>query len=180
MATTTLVTAEELELLPDAERYELIRGVLYPVSPAGRPHGRVMGNVAEPLLRHVREQNLGVVYVGDVGVILERDPDTVLGPDISFVRADRLPAGDGRGYMPFVPDLAIEIISPSQTRPEAREKVDSYLAAGVPHVWLFDPRRRTVTVFGGTGGVTVLTEDDPLDGGDLLPGFRLSIADVFR
>lgn len=181
MATTKLFTAADLARMPDDERYELIRGELKPMSPVGKPHGRLLFRIGTPLSRHVDERDLGAVYGGDVGVILERDPDTVLAPDIAFVRgAPPTLNEEEEGYFVLVPDLAIEIASPSNSGQELREKVAHYLEAGVPAVWLFEPRPRTVTLFAANGAETVLTETDTLDGGEVVPGFRLPVADIFR
>lgn len=181
MAITKLFTAADLARLPDDERYELIRGELKPMSPVGKPHGRLLFRIGTPLSRHVEERGLGAVYGGDVGVILERDPDTVLAPDIAVVRGAPPTLNDeDEGYFVLVPNLVIEIASPSNSRQELREKVAQYLEAGVPAVWLFEPRTQTVTLFDATGAETLLTETDTLDGGDVVPGFRLSVAAVFR
>ena len=180
MAMTKLVTAEDLAMLSEDDRFELIRGVLYPVSPTGKPHGQVVGNIHAPLHAYNRQHAFGTVYVADVGVVLERDPDTVLGTDIAFVRGEPVPLADeDEGFILIIPDQVIEVASPSQRRRELREKVARYIEAGVRLVWLAEPRIRTVTVI-ADGNETVLTEADVLDGGDVLPGFRLPVAEVFR
>ena len=181
MATTKLVTAEELERFPEDERYELIRGVLRPMTPVGGPHGVILFRFGSPLWEHVEEHRLGVLYGGDVGVVLERDPDTVLAPDIAFVRGGPSSLQDlTEGFLDLIPDLVVEIASPSETRPELREKVALYRQAGVPNVWLLEPKYRTITLFAADGSETVLTEADVLDGGEVVPGFRLPVAEVFR
>ena len=94
MATTQLVSVADLEAMPEDERYELIRGELVPMSPIGRPHGTLLFNVGGPVFDHVERQRLGNVYGGEVGVILHREPDTVLAPDIAFVRGEPVPLMD--------------------------------------------------------------------------------------
>ena len=103
----------------------------------------------------------------------------LLAPDVSFVRADRLPDEEG-SFPDLAPDLAIEVGSPGDTRPEVEEKVREYLAGGVLLVWVFDPVRRTVRVRGADGTDRVLTEDGELDGGDVLPGFRVRVSTLFE
>ncbi len=179
-ATTKLVTAEELERMPEDERYELIRGELHRMSPAGRPHGGMLLELSTPLSLHVKRYGLGKLYAGEVGVILERDPDTVLAPDLAFVRADRLvPDDPGDGYMPYPPDLVVEIASPSDSRPALRRKAARYFAAGVPYVWLVEASPRTVSQLGADGSERVWRDAEILDGDDVLPGFRLPVADIF-
>jgi Uma2 family endonuclease len=104
----------------------------------------------------------------------------VLAPDVAFVRADRLPAEEEADrFARLAPDLAVEIISPSDTGPEVDEKVGLYLGAGVPLVWVVDPRRKTVRVWKGDGTDRLLSEDDELDGGEVLPGFRILVSRLF-
>ena len=181
MATTRLFTVEDLEAMAEDERFELIQGELVPLSPIGRPHGTLLFNVGSPLFAHVEENRLGNVYGGEIGVILHRDPDTVLAPDIAFVRGEPIPLeNEEEGYIPFAPDLVIEIASPSDSRPALRRNVARYHEAGVPNVWLVEYRSRTVSKFPLGGTEQVLTEADVLGGGDVVPGFRLPVADIFR
>ncbi len=181
MVTTRLMTAEELERLPDDDnRYELIEGELVAMAPVKLRHFRVTGNVYGPLHRHVTERNLGVVG-GEGGFVLFRDPDTVFAPDIAFVRADRWPTGDAEDHFgELAPDLAVEVRSPSESMRTLLAKARRYLAAGVLLVWLVDPETRTVIVLVPGMDPVTLTDGDVLDGGDVVPGFRLPVSDVFR
>jgi len=181
MAMTKVMTADELAQFPADERYELIRGVLHPMTPVGRPHGRVLFRIGGPLTEHVDEHGLGTVYGGDIGIVLEHDPDTVLAPDIAFVRGPALPvAQEEQGFLSIIPHLVFEIVSPWDRMSEVRDKVARYLAAGVEQVWVVEPRRRGVIVFSRDGSERLLTEGDVLDGGEVVPGFRLAVADIFR
>ncbi|MDP9363937.1 MAG: Uma2 family endonuclease [Chloroflexota bacterium] len=115
------------------------------------------------------------------GLFLAHEPDTVVAPDVAFVRAERLPSpSERRGFSPVVPDLAVEVVSPSDRQAKVDEKVALYLAAGVPLLWVAYPRRRVVRVHRPGREPVELGEGDVLDGEDVLPGFRLPVADVFR
>lgn len=178
MATTKLWTIADVERLPDdGFRYALIRGELYRMpQPQGR-HGLVVLAIGSPLFMFVREHSLGRVY-DQSGFVLERGPDTFFGPDLAFVRRERLPA-DLDAWPELAPDLVVEVVSPSQSGPSIEEKVALYLAVGVLLVWVVDPRRRTVHVCRADGSDVLLTEQDELDGEDVLPGFGLPVAQLF-
>ena len=147
MTATKLITAEQLWQLPDDDhQYDLIDGVLYRMAPPGGDHGYLALELGRLVANFVREHNLGRTYV-ETGFILGLRPDTVLSPDVSFVRADRvMPPDVHRKFLPQAPDLAVEIKLPDNTRPELARKAQKYLAAGVLLVWLVDPDRRAVTV----------------------------------
>ena len=182
MATTKLMTAEELEQMPDdGFRYDLVRGVLIRMAPAARRPARIELRVGHYLYTFVDEHQLGEVYGAEAGFILARDPDIVRAPDVSFVRAERLtPDLDEDKFLPFPPDLAVEIVSPSDRARDVHDKVIDYLDAGVPLMWVIHPQRRTVTVYTSNRTARVLREGDELDGGAVLPGFRLPVAEIFR
>lgn len=182
MVMTKLVTAEDLALpIEDECRYDLIRGELYRMAPAGARHGKIGMRIARPLANHVSEHELGEVFGAETGFILARDPDTMLAPDVAFVRADRLPPDEEQdGFLPLAPDLVVEIVSPSDTARYVFDKVMEYLDAGVLMVIVIEPRRRTVSVYGSDRVARVLVEGEELDGGDVLPGFRLPVKDLFR
>lgn len=181
MTATKLVTAEQLSCMPDdGYRYDLIDGVLIRMPPPNFEHGELSGEIGWYLQNHVRPDRLGVVVGAETGFLLARDPDVVLAPDAAFVRADRLPPRDQwRQYLPLAPDLAVEIVSPSERLTKVAEKAARYLAYGTRLVWVLHPRRRTVTVYTPDGGVRVLRTGDVLDGGDVLPSFRVPVADLF-
>jgi Uma2 family endonuclease len=178
MATAKLWTAEEVGLLPDdGFRHALIDGVLYRMPPTKPRHGRITLRTGRLIGEFVERHGLGAVY-DQSGFILARDPDVLLGPDLAFVRGDRVPADEDE-YPLLAPDLVVEVVSPSQTGPSIEEKIDRYLQAGVRLVWALDPTRRTVRVRRPDGSDRLLTEHDTLDGEDVLPGFRLAVARIF-
>jgi Uma2 family endonuclease len=178
---TKLITAKELEAMGEDARYELVRGELQPMSPVGMPHGVMLGRVSSPLFTHVDAAQLGMVYIGDVGIVLENEPDTVLEPDFAFVRGEPKALEEiSEGFFRVMPQLAGEIGSPSDSRNDLQAKAAQYLAAGVPNVWLIEYRTRTLTWITAGGQERVFGVSDVLDGGDLIPGFKLAIADIFR
>jgi Uma2 family endonuclease len=175
------VTAEELLRMPaDGFRYELVRGELRKMAPAGYVHGRVAMNISAPLLQYVRAHNLGIVCAAETGFKLATNPDTVRAPDVAFIRRERVAeVGDIEGYWPGAPDLAVEVISPSDTYGEVEEKVLEWLEAGVRMVVVVNPRRRVVTVYRSLTDIAILTEADALDGGDVVPGWTMPVRDIF-
>jgi Uma2 family endonuclease len=182
MTLTKLVTAEEL-LQMDEEgcSYELVDGELVLMTPPSGGHGSLAAEITADLVIHVRHHQAGMVFAQDTGFLLRRDPDLVLAPDVAFVSAGRLPPESERtGYWPVVPDLVVEIVSPSDRAGRLLQKVADWLDVGVRLLWLVEPRRRTITVYSAGGAARLLRESDALDGGDVLPGFRMPVAELFH
>ena len=181
VAKSQLVTAEELLDMPDdGYRYELVRGELRKMAPAGSGHSASGVEISTSLNNHVKANNLGRVFGSDGGFLLARDPDTVRAPDVAFVRRERVEAvGIPSGYWPGPPDLAIEIISPNDRYTEVYEKVDEWLEAGAGMVVVVNPRNRTATVRVAGMNPVILREGDTLDGGDVVPGWRMPVTDLF-
>ena len=176
-----LLTADDLLTLPDdGMRHELVDGALLVYPPPGARHGLVQVAVASLLKRHVTAHALGVVFV-ETGFILRRDPDVVRAPDVSFLSAARVPAsGIPSGYIDGPPDLAVEVISPSDTLYEVEDKIAQYLAAGTRLAWVINPHRRTVAAHAPGAPVHVLGEGDTLDAGDVVPGFRCAVREFME
>ena len=172
-----LVTADELEQMPGAKDFELVRGKLVPGIPADDRHGQAAVVLAAELRAHVRKNHLGRVS-DETGYILFRNPDTVRGPDVSFVASGRAFA-ETRGLAQGAPDLAIEIISPKNGRETIAAKVHDYLAAGTRLVWVVDTTAKTVAVHRHAGEARVLDVHDHLDGEEVVPGFSYWLADFF-
>ena len=182
MSTTTqLLTAEELLQLPRGKhRYELVRGELRQMSPAGHEHGRIGMELAVPLGSYVKSNKLGQLYLAETGFKLESNPDTVRAPDIAFIRRDRIEkVGRVTGYWNGAPDLAVEVNSPDDTVGKVEEKVAEWLDAGARMVWVISPKLKTVTVYRSLTNIITLTEKDVLDGGDVVPGFEIPVAEIF-
>lgn len=172
------MTADELLAMPDdgAHRYELVRGELIEMSPAGFEHGIIGDRIARHLGDYVARQRLGVTPNADTGYLIAREPDTVLEPDASFVRAERVVRTNK--YFPGPPDLAIEVISPNDTYGEVDTKVGMYLAAGTRMVIVVNPRNLTLSVSTPQTAAR-LTIDDTLSGGDVVPGWSLPLRELF-
>ena len=146
MATTiipgTITTAEQLADAPDLGRCELVRGELIMMSPAGSEHGGIIAEFTAILRDFVKDHKSGKVFGAETGFIIGRDPDTVRSPDVSFVEKARLPPKLPRGFFPGPPDLAVEVLSPSDRAGEVQAKVQDWLAAGCLAVWVVDPENR--------------------------------------
>ena len=174
------MTADELIKLPRGRmRYELIEGELIEMTPAGHLHGRIAMNLAIELGLAVKQQKLGAVYAAETGFYIKRDPDTVRAPDVAFVRAERLKEADQQGYFPGAPDIAVEVISPSDVYQEVEAKVAQWLGAGSQIVIIINPRHRTLKVHRSLTDVAVLNEDDTLTLPELFGDWELSLAEVF-
>jgi Uma2 family endonuclease len=177
-----LMTADELLTMPDdGFVYELIKGELIKVSPPpGHEHGLVTMNIAGPLYEYAKSNNLGRVYAAETGFLLAQNPDTVRAADVAFVRRERIEkAGPVEGYWIGPPDLVVEVISPSDTVRRIEGKVEQWLESGARMVWVASPTMHTVTVYRSLTEIAILTEKDTLDGDDVVPGFRIPIADIF-
>ncbi|MBM7805531.1 Uma2 family endonuclease [Geodermatophilus bullaregiensis] len=176
------MTAEQLMDLPDdGRRRELVDGELREKAPAGFRHGRVAARTARRLDESVESHELGAVAGAGTGFRLTRQPDTVRAPDVSFIAAHRLPSDEDEldGLLELAPDLVVEVVSPSDRATEVTEKALAWLTAGVVLVWVVYPRQRLVAVYAPGGAVTHVGEREELDGGDVLPGLRLPVADLF-
>ena len=175
------MTAEELFRLPDDNcRNALVRGELQRMAAAGFRHGALIMNVAVPLGHHVKAHGLGVVCGAETGFVLARDPDTVLAPDVAFVRRERIAvSGLPATFWEGAPDLAVEVTSPGDTRREVADKVASWLAAGTRLVWVVDSKRASVTIHEPALTPRRLAGADVLDGAPLFFGFRRPVADIF-
>lgn len=160
--------------------FELVNGELVEVPGAGALHNLIAALIYEMVRDFVRERGLGLVFTDGLGYILARRPDRVRIPDVSFVARSGIPAtGVPEGFWHGAPDLAVEVMSPGERAAGLQEKVDDYLAAGTRLVWVVRPRERVVTVHIAGAAVRELREGDELDGGDVLPGFRVRVADLF-
>jgi Uma2 family endonuclease len=176
---TDPVTVDEFARLPDDDfKYELVSGVVHRMSPVGSLHGFVAARLIVALTLWSEQHQTGAVMT-ETGFVLETGPDTVLAPDVSFVRGERIPAGGlPLSFWRGAPDLAVEVLSPDDRPRDVAAKVRTYLTHGVSLVWVIDPSSRTITVHGASAPLT-LTRDHVLDGGDVLPGFEVPVGGLF-
>jgi Uma2 family endonuclease len=165
---------------PGAGRFELVKGVLIEMTPTGEAHGVIALWLGHLVLSFVEAHDLGEVTGAETGFRLAVDPDTVRAPDIGFIAAARLTAPTSERYFPGPPDLAVEIISPGDMASDIHSKVIDYLHAGTRLVWVVYPSSKTIAVYTGSTGATILDQDTSLDGGDILPGFCIPVHDVFK
>jgi Uma2 family endonuclease len=182
MSTATRpTTADELFHMPDdGFRYELIEGELRKMSPTGGEHGVLSIEVGYLLSDYVRRHALGQVFGAETGFRVRRNPDTVLAPDVSFIRKERIAViGIPQEFLPEAPALVVEVVSPGDTAEEVDDKMRRWFAAGVELGWVIYPRGRTITVYRALDDIRILTADDVLDGDSVVPGFQCRVRDLF-
>lgn len=174
-----LMTAEELlrTSIPD-KRTELVRGRLVVHEPPGARHGLVVMNLALELGTYVKQHGGGKLFAADTGFTLFRGPDTVRGPDLAFVRHERLPDPVPVGFPELAPDLVVEVLSPRDRAGATLGKVGDWLEAGARLVWVIDPERRLARVYRADGTDSSIVEGDWLDGEDVVPGFRCLLGSI--
>jgi Uma2 family endonuclease len=171
------MTLEEFSRLPkDGTKYELLGGKVS-MTPAGLQHEEIGVKLLAAMIKYLEQQPLGHLYGSSAGFRLS--DDTVLSPDLSFVRSERLPTGRSpQGYGNFAPDLAIEIISPNDLMSELEAKVQLYLDNGTRLVWVINPQLRSATIYRADGTLRRVHDKESLDGEDVLPGFACHLADI--
>jgi Uma2 family endonuclease len=185
MSTKTRVTVQDLWRMgsTDGVRRELVDGEVIEMAPVGGVHGKVTWTVSQKLGEHVYAHAAGEVVVGDVGflLVLPGDPERVRAPDVAFVTGARLPEGRlPEGYIRGAPDLAVEVLSPSDNPLEIQQKVRDWLESGARLVWVIAPRARSATVYRPDGSARLVRDGDVLDGEGVLPGLRIQLGDLFR
>ena len=173
-----LVTADELLRLPRGRaRHALVRGRLLTLPLNDAQHGAAAANIGASLSTYVRAHRLGRTTL-NAGYVLTVDPDTVRGADVAFVRAGR--SRPTEGYFHGAPDLVVEVVSIFDLYLDVQDAVADWLDRGVRLLFLVNPQRRTVAAHRPSEPIRVLTEDDVLDGEDVVPGWTLSVRDLFE
>jgi Uma2 family endonuclease len=170
------LTAEQYERLHEDDRYisEMSRGLLVREPRPGALHSRVAFELGVLLREFVKANDLGTVEV-ESGFKLSESPLTIRGPDIAFIRKERLPAELPVSWWPLAPDLAIEVVSPGKTLSELHVKIFEFFEAGTREIWVVESRTRSVTVYRSLSDIAVIREPEMLYGGVLLPGLRLPL-----
>ena len=169
------MTLEEF-LESDLEGYEYIKGELILMPPTSVEHGDISADLFWFLNLHVRKNKLGRVYMPDTGF---RIGEQVLMPDIAFVPADKRPTDRSKAFL-IPPDLAVEVVSPTDVLYRVEEKVFAYLEAGTQLVWVLKPRSKTVTVYRSETDITLLTRNDTLTGENVIEGFSCQVSELFE
>ena len=179
---TTIMTADELLRMPHSgQRYELVRGELISMSPASRKHGRIAAHIVAKLHNFVENHDLGEVHSSETGFTIDTNPDTVRAPDASFVTKARIDAlGETEGFFPGAPDLAVEVISPNDLYSQVADKALAWLRAGTKMVIVIDPNKKTATIYRDLDDIVMLTDNQTIEGNSLLPGWSLSLNDLFK
>ena len=177
-----LTAADLLRLDAEGKRGELIRGVFRETTPPGKMHGIVAANLVFFLGAFVRPGRLGIVATSEMGVWVERDPDTVRAPDVAFFSVEQDPPGAEipPGFSRNVPALAVEVASPSDSRPALRDKALMWLNAGARMAWNVHPETKTVDVYRPNIATITLAEGDVLSGHDVIPGFSCQVSEIFE
>lgn len=177
--TETLVTGEALAEMGNIGRSELVEGKIIMRSPTSWRHGNYESRFDRILGGFVEEHQLGKVLVGEVGLYTRRDPDTIRGADVLFISTDRLAQVKSASFLDVAPELIVEVMSPDDRWSEVKQKLKEYFSIGVILVWVADPSDKTVSVYRSLTDVRLLTESDTLDGEEILPDFKVSVASLF-
>ncbi len=184
---SVLMTAEELLAHPPLHvRSELVRGRLIVREPASWRHGDVAARLLMAIGNHLAAERKangwtsprGRVVAAETGFTLQRNPDTVRAPDVAYIREDRWRNLPDQAFADIAPDLAVEVLSPSDRPGAVRAKAADWLNAGSALVWTIDPARRLAHVYRADGSESECAADQVLDGEDVIPGLRIHLADM--
>ncbi|MEZ6123043.1 MAG: Uma2 family endonuclease [Planctomycetaceae bacterium] len=177
-----MTTAEELATLADdGNRYELIEGELQMMSPAGGRHGRIAVRLNKLLAIHVDDNGLGATFAAETGFRIAMDPDTVRAPDGAFVRQERMDAlGDDSGFLPFAPDLAVEVVSPTDSFAAIERKAFAWLDAGTQLVLILEPETKTAHTYRSRNAIAVYAVGDTVDVSDVVRGWKFAVSEIFH
>jgi Uma2 family endonuclease len=177
-----LVTAEEFTVIAaeSDHKLELVKGEVIDMTRPGVKHGGVCAEVARQLGNWAVPTKRGRVVANDAGVQTERDPDSVRGPDVFYIRMDRLPGGEyPDGWLEIPPDLCVEVLSPHDRWPEVIEKINEYFRLGVPEVWVLDPATHEIQIHLDSQRLPTTLHDGNTLKSDRLPGFECAVSELF-
>lgn len=178
IAAAPLTLAEFSQLPRNGERHEMNAGELIRMPPAKSLHSRIARTLFK-LLETALESSRRSEAFAEAGYVLSRSPLTIRQPDVSVLSKERIRSTGADDYFEGAPELAVEIVSPSDSAEDLQIKVDQYLATGAKQVWILYPKTRTVHVFGEDGSMAALDETQTLTGGELLPQFSAKVSDLF-
>ncbi|MEK7328580.1 MAG: Uma2 family endonuclease [Chloroflexota bacterium] len=181
LADERLITGKEFAMMADLGRAELIEGRIVKMPPPQDLHGNCESNFHLLIAAFVKENQLGKVRVGESGVYVRRNPDTVRGMDVAFISNERWAQRKStEGYLEIAPDLVVEVLSPDDRWGSVTRKLQDYFSIGVRLVWVADPQTRKVYVCQSLNDIHELAEADTLTGGEVLPGFSVPVASLFE
>jgi Uma2 family endonuclease len=174
-------SADQLYELPDdGNRYELIKGDLIMMSPAGSEHGWIAGRIFVRLATHVENLDLGRAYAAETGFKISESPDTVRAPDACFVSHERLnTVVETRSYLPLAPDLVVEVVSPNDTSTDVEAKAEQWLEAGSRVVLVADPGNQTLRVYKSKAQIEVFHSGEEFSSGDVCDDWKISVNEIF-
>lgn len=174
-----LMTGETLYTMTNAVVGELVEGEIVPHMPTGYPHGIIEGIITALLYVFVKQRKIGHVLSGEVGIYTRRNPDTVRAADVAYISHERLANAISQSYLDVAPELIVEVMSPSDPWSGVHEKLAEYFAIGVKLVWVVDPKLEHIHVYQSPDAVVRLTKGDVLSGEAVLPGFSVTVAEIF-
>ncbi len=176
------MSVEEFAQKYMGKRAELINGEVYEYMPTSPRHAKVVSRATIYLGRYSMENEAGDVLTGEPGYIIRSgEGENVRAPDVAFIRKERVPEeGWGAGFCTVMPDLVVEVVSPHDSYPQLRQKVDQWLSAGVQVVWVIDPERQVVEIWRPDGTLKELQADEILTGDPVLPGFQVVVKELFE
>jgi len=174
-----LITGEELFHSPDLGPCELVDGRIVPLPPTRLEHGEIELSLGIALKAWARSSGRGRASGGEVGLYIRRNPDTVRAADLLFISHERYARWGSATYLDIAPELVVEVLSPTDRRSDVLEKVGDYLSAGVDRVWVVDPKLQCVLAYRTLTEVQRFERGDVLADEELLPGFRVAVADLF-
>ncbi len=176
----TLLSGEELARRPELEPCELIEGRLVPMSPTSHRHALLENRLARVLANWAESRGSGSVLCGEVGIYIRRAPDTVRAADVLYLSAERYARVTSPSYLDVAPELVVEVLSPDDRWSDVMAKIADYLGLGVDLVWVVDDKQTKVFAYHSLSRVEVFEGDATLEEPELLPDFRLAIAELFR
>lgn len=176
-----MITAEQLATMPeDGNRYELVKGKLLMMSPAGGRHGRIAVRINKLLAILVDDRSLGATFAAETGFLIAVDPDTVRAPDGAFVRQEKMDAlDDDAGYLPFAPDLAVEVVSPTDSFASIERKAFTWLDAGTQLVLILEPETKTAHTYRSKTNIAIYGMGDTVDASDVIQDWKFKVDEVF-
>ncbi len=172
------LTLEEFAQLSDVMRHEISEGELMTMAPPKSLHSRIAKAIFNMIQAALRESSWGETFM-EAGYLLSREPLTVRQPDVSVLRKERIQSTPPDDYFEGAPELAVEIVSPSHSAQDLEIKIEQYLHSGAKQIWVLYPKTKRVHVFTPGSQLAILDETQTLEGGDLLPGFSVKVADLF-